>query len=792
MRDLPQSLKKIQARRGVRISLGGLALLLLPFLLDFLFPFPWAALNRPPALIVEDRTGEPLRFFLPPDDRWRFPIRLSELPPELPKALVASEDRRFWSHPGADFLAIFRAAGANLRAGEVVSGASTIPMQIARMANPRRRTFWAKMIEAMRAVQLTAHVSKRRQLELYLNLTPYGGNLEGVGAAAWFYFGKPASQLSLGEIALLTALPRSPSRYDPTLHPAQAQRARDRVLRQLAERGAFSKRDITEALRQPLPTKKRRAPFSAPQFAERIARLSPGRSRVTTSIDSAVQRTAEELVTRRIAELRPLGIGNASVVVIELEEPHERARRSLRALVGSAGYGETAYQGQIDGSAAHRSPGSTLKPFLYAMAFDDGRVLPESYLLDIPTDFGGYVAENYDDVYRGRSTVRDALVHSLNACAVRLLSEVGLERFHKRLLAGGLKTLDRPTATYGLPLILGAGEVTLLDLVNLYATLGQGGLHRPVEMIVPSESALRARGPESPPLRLFSAESSALTTTILTDLKRPDLPESWQLATGVPAVAWKTGTSYGHRDAWAVGFSGRYAIGVWVGNFDGSPRQGISGSEHAAPLLFDLFRAIDRGGSAPNIPRGLRIEPIELCALSRELPTPDCPTRIETVYLPGRTKLTACPIHRRAFVDAKTGDLLGGDCLNRPHRSVVLEVFPPELVAWWQAQGMGVPAIPQPSPDCASLPGREPPKVVSPDPFTPYRLRRDAPASDQRIPLIARVGAGASRIWWYQNGILVASGAPGEKLFLEAVPGQHRLVVTDDLGRSDGVGYRVE
>ncbi len=785
--------KQLLARRGVRIALGVLAILLLPLLFDLLVPFPYAELERPPALIVEDRNGEPLRFFLPADDHWRFPVRLSELPPELPKALVASEDRRFWSHPGVDLPAIGRAAVANFRAGEVVSGASTIPMQIARMASPRRRTLWAKMIEAVRAVQLTAHVSKRRQLEIYLNLTPYGGNLEGVGAASWFYFGKPASQLSLGEIALLTALPRSPSRYDPTSHPVEARAARDRVLRQLAQRGAFSKSEIAEGLRQPLPTKKRRAPFEAPHFAERIARLSPGRARVRTTIDAATQRSAEELVRRRISELRALGIGNASTVVIELEG---EGRRSLRALVGSAGYDETSFQGQVDGSAARRSPGSTLKPFLYAMAFDDGRVLPESYLLDIPTDFGGYVAENYDDVYRGRSTVRDALIHSLNACAVRLLSEVGLERFHKQLLAGGLSTLDRPSSSYGLPLILGAGEVTLLDLVNLYATLGQGGLTRPVDMVVPEKSAQsRLRGVETSPKRLYSAEAAALTTEILTDLKRPDLPESWQLATGVPAVAWKTGTSYGHRDAWAVGVSGRYAIGVWVGNFDGTPRQGISGSEHAGPLLFDLFRAIDRSaGSAgsPKIPRGLRIEPIELCAVSRQLPTPDCPNRIQTVYLPGKTHLVACPIHRRAFVDAKTGELLGGDCLNRPYRSVVLEFFPPELVAWWLSQGMAVPSIPQPSPDCASLPGHEPPKIVSPDPFTPYRLRKDAPASDQRIPLIARVGVGASRVWWYQNGILVASGAPGEKLFLAAEPGEHRLVVTDDFGRSDRGAYRVE
>jgi penicillin-binding protein 1C len=783
--------------------------------LDWLFPFPWQALNRPPALVVADRNGEPLRFFLPPDQRWRLPVRLSELPPELPRALVASEDRRFYRHAGIDPLAVARAAWTDLTARAVVSGASTIPMQIARLAEPRRRGLGAKLRECFRALQLERRYSKRRLLEIYVNLTPYGGNVEGVGAAAWFYFGKSPDRLSLGEIALLTALPRSPARYDPTTHPVAARAARDRVLRQLAQRGfldpgdpgelrgGFPPHEIERALRQPVPATRHRPPFAAPHFCELALRRFPGRQRLVTTLDRDLQRAAEELVRRRIPDLRAQGIGNAAVVIVE------SSTRAVRALVGSAGFEEDAFQGQVDGAVARRSPGSTLKPFLYAMAMDSGRVLPDSYLLDIPTDFGGYVAENFDQRYRGRVTVRDALIHSYNACAVRLLNEVGLPEFHRLLRRGGLATLDRPSEHYGLPLILGAGEVTLLDLTNLYATLAQGGIYAPPQLL--------ARWPPAGPAgeRLFSPESAAAVAGILGELRRPDLPESWNLARGVAGVAWKTGTSYGHRDAWAVGFSGRFTIGVWVGNFDGKARLGISGSEHAAPLLFDLFRVmpaaapqaagpaaivqaagsaaiVQAAGSAALSPDGERAE-IEVCELSHELPGPYCPRRVRIPYLPGRSHLATCSYHRRVLVDARTGGLLAGDCLaSQPHRFVLLTLFPAELVAWWRAQGTPIVEAPRPAPGCTGIPDEEPPHIVSPAAATAYKLRRDAPAEFQKIPLIAQAGAGTERLFWYQDGLLVASSPPGKNLFLASRQGEHRLVVTDDAGRSDGITYRVE
>src|SRR5882724_8429860 len=803
--------------RGKRILLSlflsPIAALLLFFLLDLLFPFPWKALDRPPAVVIADREGEPLRFLLPEDGRWRLPVKLGELPPELPRALVASEDQRFWHHPGVDPLAILRAAWSDLRARQIISGGSTIPMQIARMAEPRRRNLWSKARESFRALQLTRRYSKTKLLEIYLNLLPYGGNVEGVGAASWFYFGKAPERLSLGEIALLTALPRSPQRYDPTTgQPGQAA-AR-------TARGAFPEGEIAAARLQPIPVVRRRPPFVAPHWCELVASGlgsrpniggMSGPARLRTSLDRRLQRTAEEQVARRAKELAGEGIANAAVVVIE------NRTHAVRALVGSADFFDRRHQGQVNGATARRSPGSTLKPFLYGMALDEGRLLPDSYVLDVPTDYSGYVPENYDGQYHGRVTVREALIHSLNAPAVRLLAEVGLADFHKLLLKGGIATLDRPVEKYGLPLILGAGEVTLLDLANLYASLADGGQYQPYRTLeegpepprrrsVPRSRSHRVFHPRprnlptgAAPERLLSPEAAWAITGILTDLRRPDLPDAWDIARDVPAVAWKTGTSYGHRDAWAVGWSGRYTIGVWVGNFDARPVQGISGSQHAGPLLFDLFRAIERtigeggGAEAPRKPLGVEPEEIEVCAESHELPGPYCPTRIRVPYLPGRSKLSACAYHRQVLVDARSGDLLSGDCVSaRPHRFRVLTVYPPELAAWWRTQGNHVDDLPRLAAGCSGVPSGEAPKIVSPDASTAYHLRKDAPAEFQRIPLVARAGPGATHLFWYQDGLLVATNAPGEKLFLPPERGLHRLVVTDDLGRSEGVTYRVE
>ncbi len=731
--------------------------------------------ERASATVITDAAGEPIRLILPADGRLRFRVALDEVSPVLRTALVAAEDRRFLDHSGVDLRAIARAAWTNLRAGSVVSGGSTIPMQIARMTAPAERTFGAKLGEAIRAILLDARRSKDELLEAYLNLAPFSGNLEGVGAASAFWFGKRPADLSLGEAALLTALPRAPNAYDPVSHPEAARRARDRVLDQLERTGAFSAQDVADARLHPLPKARRRLPFVAPHFAELVAARSHVGERVATTLERRLQSIAEEQVASRLAGLRASGIDDAAVVVLEV------ADRAVRAMVGSPDY--RGVRGQVNGAVARRSPGSTLKPFLYAQAIDEGRIVPDSYVLDIPTDFSGYVAENYDDRYRGRVTAREALVDSLNASSVRLLSDVGLASFHRTLVRGGLATLDRPLASYGLPLILGAGEVTLLDLTNLYATLAAGGLHR----------APRLREADrSEEARLFSAEATSLVTGILTEVKRPDLPASWALTRGVPEVAWKTGTSYGHRDAWAVGFSRRYAIGVWVGNFDGRGRKGLSGSEHAGPLLFDLFRAVEGAGARLPEARAANLGTVEVCAVSHDLAGAYCP-RTTITTIPGKTRLAPCAIHRRVFLDAESGERLAGDCLGRrPYRTDVLTIFPAEVVAWWRAQGESPPALPPLRAECADGAEGEPPRIVSPAAATPYRVRADAPVEFQKLALVARAAPSVTRLWWYQDGALLAAASPAERSFVMLAQGSHRLVVVDDSGRSDSITYRVE
>jgi penicillin-binding protein 1C len=778
--------------RSIRRALAAGCFLIAPIalfcVLDLLFPFPVARLRRAPAVVVSDRNGDALRVILPADQKLRIPVTLDEIPPGALNAILTSEDRWFWRHPGVNPIAIGRAVLMNLRARRRVSGASTIPMQIARMAEPKSRTIHGKVWEAFRALQLTRRYSKRELLTMYLNMAPYGGNVEGIGAASFVYFGKPPSQLSIGEIAFLTTIPRSPNKYDPLRDHAGATRARDRVLRELRDRGAFTTTEITDAMRQTLPRARQKVPFLAPHFCDYAVQQAPGATRIQTTLDPQVQRLAEQQVNSRLAALRAWGVEQAAVVVID------NRTREVRAMVGSGGFFDPMRQGQNNGAIARRSPGSTLKPFLYAKAFDDGTLIPDAMLLDVPADYGGYVPENYDGTHRGRVVARDALVQSLNSTAVRLLSDEGVDDFVALLRNGGLTSLDRDPGKYGLPLVLGGGEVRLVDLTNLYATLAEGGEYAPVQILRdPRAFTLHSSPFTLQRTRLFSRESAAMVTDILTELRRPDMPRAWQLTREVPLVAWKTGTSYGHRDAWSIGYSEHYSIGVWVGNFDGHGQKGMSGSEFAAPLLFDLFRAIEGNGAHPRKFDGLNTGTIEVCALSRELPTPYCKERLHVAYIPGRTHLHTCELHRPIWVDPKSGERLAGDCLAlHPHVQVVATVQPPELVAWWRAQNQPFEPLPPLAANCgdAAAAGAKP-HIVSPDGATPYRLRNDAPIEFQEILLAAQT-SDAAKLYWFADGTLVASGDAGRRMFLKPTRGTHDIVVVDDSGRSDAVRVRVE
>lgn len=750
----------------------------LGLLLDRLFPFPVQRLDPAAATRVMDRDGKALRFFLAPDGMWRFPMTLEQISPDLAAALIDSEDRHFRLHPGINPLSALRALWVNVRHGRVVSGASTIPMQVARLADPRPRTIRAKVVESFRALQLCRHYSRDQILLWYVNLAPFGGNVVGVGAAAWHYFGKDPATLSLGEIALLSVLPRSPTRYNPLKNPELARKVRDRVLDRFAAHKIFDATRVAEAKSRPLLARRSTVPQGAPHFSRWARSRQPEAEVIGSSINRRAQDIMEAMLKGRMDGLRRHGIGNAAAVVMDIQS------REILAYAGSADFWDKA-NGQVDNALSRRSPGSTLKPFLYALAFDQGHLAPGSMLLDVPTDFAGYVPENYGQNFQGLVSARTALATSLNVPAARLLARCGLVPFHDLLRRGGLSTLDMAAEHYGLSMALGGCEIRLLELTNLYATLAGGGMHKPVQS-QPGNSGATVQG-----VRLFSPEACAMVLDILSGTRRPDLPDAWEFTLAAPKVAWKTGTSFGHRDAWAVGLSRELAIGVWVGNPDGSQCAGISGTRHAAPLLFDLFRALSPGSTElPSFPTPA-LRRVQVCAVSGDRPGPACPTTTTTA-IAGVTTLPICAMHRRIFVHPGTGLRLHGDCLlNGESKEETALVWPSELVAFRLAQGASLPGLPAADPRCADIPEESGPVITSPSSNTPYLIRPDAPPKFQRLALSAAGAADASAHYWYVNGRHVARTAPATPCFIPLEAGEHVAMVTDDHGRSARVTFSV-
>lgn len=768
----------MKRHKKLLIILGGIAFCFVAFFaLDMIFPFPEHKLHSATATVVYDRDHKALRIFLPADGARRMHTNISKVSPVLIRSLLASEDGWFSYHPGINPVSVLRAAISNLLAGRIVSGASTIPMQIARMATPEPRTFSAKLKESFRALQLKLHHSNDELLEIYLNMLPFGGNIEGVAAASHFYFGHDPSTLSLAESALLTTLPRGPAFYDPLRHPQQAKLGRNHVMDQLEEHGVFPTAEVTRNKKVPLPTAILPVPLKAPHFSRMVLERNGLSPEIVTTLDYKLQQTASERLKEYVSSLRNEDIDNAACVIIHIPT------REIRALVGSADFFEKGYGGAINLAETKRSPGSTLKPFLYALAMDKGLVVPATFLYDIPVDFSGYSPENYDRTWSGQVEMREALSRSLNVPAVKTLARTGVTDFITLLKKGGLTTLDKKPMEYGLPLVLGGCEVKLTELTNLYASLADSGKYRPFK-ITPSVKNISSQ--------LFSPEASWMTLQMLSKVSRPEMNDTWMLTSDMPETAWKTGTSFGHRDAWAIGISGDYAVGVWVGNPDGRPRKGISGASHAGPLLFDLLRITSPGGKLPQKPDGPGITEIEVCAHSHQLPGPFCTERITIQTLSGKTQLKPCEYCKQIFIDPKSGFRLSGECLDRKKlKKMIIRTLPPQLARWRAENNMEVPIIPPLAPDCDLIPAGNAPKIVSPASTTPYLLRKDTPLRYQQIGLKADAEADSGILYWFLDGRLVKKGEFNQKLFTEVEAGNHKISVTDSLGRTDSIVFEV-
>ena len=574
------------SRRSL-MGMGVVPLLLAALLmLDHLLPPDLTPYDHA-SIVVTDRDGGILRAFETSEGAWRLPTTADDVDPRYLALLRAYEDQRFDEHVGVDPLAVARAAWQWASSGHIVSGASTLTMQAARLLEPRSRSVGAKLRQMSRALQLEERLSKPKILSVYLTLAPFGGNLEGVRAASLAYFGKEPRRLSLGEAALLVALPQSPERLRPDRHPEAALSARAKVLHRLEEHGVLSATDVADALSEPLPQSRLAFPFLAPHLTEHLAAKAAPGSTIATTIDRGLQSSLESLAKREM--LRFDDAGNLAIVIVE------NRTHAVRAYLGSADF--FGPQGQIDLARAQRSPGSALKPFIYGFAFEDRAIHPASLIDDEPLRFGDYVPRNFDRQFQGTVSVREALQQSLNVPAVALLYRVGAVRFVSELRTAGARLGFRKlTGTPSLPVALGGVGISLADLTMLYTVFPNAG----------EVSALHVTNTPAPPtsIRLMGPAAAWYVTDIL---RGSPLPEGFAQALGLTRardIAFKTGTSYGFRDAWAVGFSPDYTVGVWVGRADGSPRPGHYGRNTATPILlkaFDLLPPDQSGfGDAPT------------------------------------------------------------------------------------------------------------------------------------------------------------------------------------------------
>ncbi|AKF80733.1 penicillin-binding protein 1C [Myxococcus fulvus 124B02] len=745
-------------------------------------PLP-SRLSAPPSVVMEYRDGTPAHVFLAPDERWRIAAPVERIDPAYLRALFALEDKRFYSHPGVDPLAVARAAVLNVARGRRVSGASTLTMQLVRMLEPRPRTFTSKLVESLRAVQLELRLTKQEVLAAYLQFVPYGRNVEGVEAAALAYFGHTAAHLSPAEIATLLAVPQNPNRRFPTPENRERLRsARDDVARRLLEADALPRgpeearvpveQVLADVRASDVPGGLNAFPREAPHVAVWLRAQRPGQTRLSTTLDGGTQRLVERVMRDAARELKSKGIHNGTAVVVEREQG------AVLALVGNFDFFDAEHGGQIVGFATPRSPGSALKPLLYAMGIDQGLTGPEQLVADIPTTYGGYAPRNFDGRFLGLVRLEYALSQSLNMPFVRLLERVGVERFLSALRTSGVASLVPDPGHYGLSAAVGGIELTPMELAGLYVAIAGDGRARPLRLLDEGQ-------PPEAPVEVMSPGAAWLTRKALALRDRPDFPERRRL-TGLPArVHWKTGTSFGHRDAWAAGSGPRHTAVVWLGNFNHAPSVHLVGADAAGPVLFDILEGVGpRGRSLPEdetvVPEDLMR--VEVCAYSGHLPTEACTQRKQVHARRSAVPTAVCPYHQRVEVDVATGLSVGPTCsAGRKTESRVFVTWPATIRRWLEEQHRRLPEPPAPAPGCEPGGARAAPSIVSPAPGHVALLIPGVPAAQQEVPLEAEASHERA-LTWFVDGALLGSARADERVWWTPSVGSHEILVTDDRG----------
>ena len=750
--------------------------------------FVWWFLPKPALLdgisfsqCVRDRNGKLLRITLSADQKFRIWTPLEQISPDLIDATLRYEDKYYAHHPGVNPIALARCALDLVRFRHVTAGGSTITMQLARLRfHLHTRTVSGKLEQILRALELERHYSKNQILEAYLNLAPYGRNIEGIGAASQIYFNKPASRLTRPEAVALSVIPQKPNsralfadRDNDSVNAAQSN-----WYYRTKERRPLGRRRFNSTARKPSflefsmrdfrPRMQAERKFLAPHFVQQALESSHGRDQCISTLDLEKQQVIERRVTDYIAANRNRGIENAAVLLIDT--------RTMDVLtqVGSADFSNTNIDGQVDGTRSPRSPGSTLKPFVYALALEQGLIHPLSILADAPRSFGEYNPENFDREFLGPIRACDALARSRNVPAVELASRLAHPTLYKFLKTAEVP-LPKPESFYGLALPLGGAEVSLQDLVRLYSALANDGELRPLRRST-TDSIAKGR-------RILSPEAAFLTLEMLGNVPRPEM----NCADGAHSapVYWKTGTSHGFRDAWSIAVFDHYVLGVWIGNFDGRANPVFIGRTAAAPLLFQIIDTLRATWPERSVshepPAGANLKRVEFCALSGDLPNAFCTQRVAGWFIPGVSPIKTCDVHREVLVDVGSGLRVAMDDGTHPVKREVYEFWPTEFLTIFEQAGIPrrvpPPFLPNNGSELTRRAGQKP-VIVSPN------SNEIVLASAKTIPLRAKTDADVREIFWFAGKQFVGKAAPNQVVEWHTAAGDYDITALDDHGRS--------
>ena len=761
-------------RLSPRRKAGLICILLL--LLAYAFCLPRQLFQVPYSTVVTDRHGELLGARIAPDGQWRFPP-CDTVPRKFVRCLLAFEDRHFYYHPGVNPLSMARAAWQNIRQGRIVSGGSTLTMQTIRISRNRPRTFAEKVVEMILATRLELRYSKDEILALYASHAPFGGNVVGLDAAAWRYFAHPASELSWAEAATLAVLPNAPSAIHPGKGREALLRKRNRVLHLLWEQGDITSSDYALALDEPLPDAPLPLPRIAPHLVDRLASEHPGQSIVST-LDKSLQLRLEALAERHSREFARSDIRNLAILVIDLRE------NQVAAYCGNTGFGQSAEGSQVDIIRAPRSTGSILKPFLYYAALEEGLILPHTLLPDVPVNINGFAPQNFSRQFEGAVPASEALARSLNIPAVHLLQQYGVPKFHELLRQAGLTTLDRPASHYGLSLILGGAEATLWDVTSAYAKMGRSLLDLPqtAPHLFASEAAEESGN-------LFRPGGTWQVFDALTEVNRPEEID-WKSIPSMRPVAWKTGTSYGFRDAWAVGVTPRYAVGVWVGNASGEGKPGLVGARTAGPVLFDVLSLLPAAPTWFERPDGVFVD-AEVCRLSGHLKGRFCLDADTVLILPAGRRTAPCPYHRPVILSADGAYRLHQECADsEPTLQANWFALPPVWEWYYKQHHPEYRPLPPFKPGCGGD-ASQAMQFIYPTPGARITLPRQMDGTPGH--LVARVACGqaGATLFWHLDDDYLGETRDFHEMALQPAPGRHSLTVVDGEGNTVSVTFHI-